>query len=82
MKASMIAKSANPNRYQNRLIGYDIIIRLDSDSTDRRDGSGQGKDMSGFIERKGWSPRYLNLGCFLLIQVCNSLVQLGLVFRL
>jgi hypothetical protein len=81
MKATMIAESANPNWYRNRLIGYDIIVRPDSDSTDRRDGSGQGKDVSDFIERKGWSPRYLNLGCFLLFQVYNCPVRLALVFR-
>jgi hypothetical protein len=80
-ETAMSTESANPDRHQNRLINYDVIIRLDSDSTNRKDGSGQGKDVSDFIERKGWSSSYLNLGCFLLFEVCNSLVLLGLVFK-
>jgi hypothetical protein len=80
-ETAMSTESANPDRYQNRLINYDIIIRQYSDSVDRKDGSNQGKDMSDFIERKLWSPSYLNLGCFLLFEVCNSLVLLGLVFK-
>ena len=72
MKAVMSTGSTKPDQSWNQLFVYDVITKRDPDSTDGKDGNGQGKDMSDFTERKGWSPSYLKLGCFLLFQVCNK----------
>ena len=69
MKAAMFEGSANLNQYQNWLIDYDVIIDPTLDFADRRGGNDQGKNVSDFVEREEWSPRYLKLGYFLLFQV-------------
>jgi len=52
MKSTISVGSANPDRYRNRLSGYDAMIRSGSDSADYKDGNDQCYDMSDFTRKE------------------------------
>ena len=63
-EAVIYAESANSDCHWNRLSDHDIIIDLRLDSANEKMAVIEARDVSDFMERKGWSPSYLNLGYF------------------